>query len=156
MKTRFRWIIAAHLLLGAGIAGATDSSTPVGTWQQIDDVSGQPKSIIQISEVNGELQGKITQLMNLTPEEIARDGENPVCRKCEGVRKDEPIKGMVIMWGVKREGEVWQGGQILDPAKGKIYKVKLSLSESGQKLDVHGYIGISLLGRSQTWVRQEQ
>ncbi|GLQ88046.1 DUF2147 domain-containing protein [Dyella flagellata] len=147
-------IAAAGLLLGAGVACAA-SETPVGSWKQVDDVTGMAKSIIQISEDHGELQGKIVQLMNLTPEEIAQDGAHPLCGKCEGERKDQPIEGMVIMWGVKRDSDVWTGGKILDPKSGSVYKVKLSLSDGGQKLHVRGYIGLSLLGRSQTWVRQE-
>jgi uncharacterized protein (DUF2147 family) len=61
---------------------------------------------------------------------------------------------MTIMWGVKKDGDAWDGGQILDPHNGKTYKVKLQLTDGGQKLDVHGYIGISLFGRSQVWVRK--
>uniref|UniRef100_UPI002FD923CC DUF2147 domain-containing protein n=1 Tax=Novosphingobium sp. TaxID=1874826 RepID=UPI002FD923CC len=60
-----------------------------------------------------------------------------------------------IMWGVKKDGDVWDGGQILDPKNGKTYKVKLKLVDDGKKLDVHGYIGFSLLGRSQVWERQQ-
>ena len=62
---------------------------------------------------------------------------------------------MVIMWGVSKDDGVWDGGKILDPKNGKVYSVKLSLADGGQKLDVHGYIGISLLGRSQVWERMQ-
>jgi uncharacterized protein (DUF2147 family) len=61
---------------------------------------------------------------------------------------------MTIMWGVKKDGDQWDGGQILDPHNGKTYKVKLKLTDNGQKLDVHGYIGFSLFGRSQVWERK--
>jgi uncharacterized protein (DUF2147 family) len=154
MKPWFQFTLAACLLLGAGTALAAND-TPVGKWKQIDDVSGKAKSIIEITESNGQLQGKVLQVMNMTPEDIARDGEHPVCRKCDGERKDKPIEGMTIMWGVGKDGDVWDGGKILEPKSGKIYKVKLTLTDGGSKLDVHGYIGFSLLGRSQTWERQE-
>jgi uncharacterized protein (DUF2147 family) len=153
MKQLFRLTIAAGLLLGAGAALAAND-TPVGTWKQVDDVTGKPTSFIQITDNNGELQGKVLQVMNATPEDIARDGNPPKCTQCDGARKDQPIIGMTIMWGVTKDDSVWDGGKILDPKNGKTYKVKLSLTDGGQKLDVRGYIGFPLLGRSQVWERQ--
>ena len=97
----------------------------------------------------------IVKLLNRSPEDIARDGEQPKCTKCDGERKDQPIEGMNIMWGVSKDDDVWDGGKIIDPKSGKTYKVKLTLKDGGQKLDVHGYIGFALLGRSQTWERQD-
>ncbi|WP_158885377.1 DUF2147 domain-containing protein [Rhodanobacter sp. L36] len=154
MKPLFRLTIAASLLLGASTAFAAHD-TPVGKWKQVDDVSGKVKSIIEITDTNGQLQGKIVQLLNVSPEDIAREGAHPVCVKCDDERKDKPIEGMTIMWGVSKDDDVWDGGKILDPKNGKIYKVKLTLTDGGTKLDVHGYIGFSLLGRSQTWQREE-
>jgi uncharacterized protein (DUF2147 family) len=153
MKSWFRTAIAASLLLAAGAALAAND-TPVGKWKQVDDVTGKAKSIIEITETNGKLEGKVIELMNLSPEEIASEGVHPVCVKCDGERKDKPIEGMTIMWGVSKDDDVWDGGKILDPKNGKVYKVKLTLTDGGRKLDVHGYIGFSLLGRSQTWERQ--
>lgn len=148
-----RFTLATGLLLIAGSAfAATD--TPVGTWKTIDDKTHQPKSIVEITENNGELQAHIVKLLNRSAEDIARDGESPVCKKCDGARKNQPIEGMTIMWGVTRDDDVWDGGKILDPKSGKQYKVKLTLTDGGQKLDVHGYIGFALLGRSQVWERQ--
>lgn len=155
MKHAVRLALVLGLLLGAGAVSAADTSTPVGTWKQVDDVTGKVKSIIQISETNGTLEGKVMQLLNRSPEAIARDGEHPKCAKCDGERKDQPIEGMTILWGVSKDGDVWDGGKILDPKNGKVYKVKLTLEDGGQKLDVHGYIGFALLGRSQTWERQQ-
>ena len=153
MKQLFRLAIAAGLLLGAGTAFAAND-TPAGTWKQVDDATGKPTSIIQITETDGKLQGKVLQVMNETPDDIARDGSPPKCTQCNGTNKDQPIVGMTIMWGVSKDGDQWDGGKILDPKTGKIYKVKLTLSDAGQKLDVHGYIGFALLGRSQVWERQ--
>ena len=70
--------------------------------------------------------------------------------------KNQPVEGMTIMSGVKKDGDVWDGGKITDPKTGKVYKVKLTLDSGGQKMDVRGYIGFSLLGRSQTWYRLAQ
>lgn len=153
MKLAFRYAIATSLLLAAGAACAA-SDTPVGTWKQVDDATGKPTSIIQITDNNGTLEGKVLQVMNATPEDIARDGNPPKCTQCNGANKDKPIIGMEIMWGVSKDDDVWDGGKILDPKTGKIYKVKLSMLDGGQKLNVRGYIGFSWVGRSQVWERQ--
>lgn len=145
--------LAAALLL-AGPLHAASHDSPVGIWQTIDDETGQPRSIVEITEHDGQLQGRIRQLLNLTPEEIRRDGAHPRCTRCDGDRHDQPIEGMVIMWGLHQDGEDWSGGQVLDPKKGRLYKVRLHLEDGGDKLDVRGYIGFSLLGRTQTWLRQ--
>ncbi|HET6432584.1 DUF2147 domain-containing protein [Dyella sp.] len=143
-----RFTLATGLLLIAGSAfAATD--TPVGTWKTIDDKTHQPKSIVEITENNGELQAKVVKVLN------SDEGPNPICKECDGERKNQPIEGMTIMWGVSKDDDVWDGGKILDPKNGKEYKVKLTLMDGGQKLDVHGYIGFALLGRSQVWERQE-
>ncbi|WP_329742986.1 DUF2147 domain-containing protein [Dyella sp. A6] len=155
MKPKFRLAIAAILLVTAGAAFAAANDTPVGTWKQVDDASGKVTSIIQITDTSGELQAKVLKVMNMSAKQIARDGEHPRCTQCDGARHDQPIEGMTIMWGVRKDDDVWDGGHILDPKSGRVYKVRLKLKDGGQKLDVHGYIGFALLGRSQTWVRQD-
>ena len=142
-----RFTLATGLLLIAGSAfAATD--TPVGTWKTIDDKTHQPKSIVEITDNNGELQAKVVKVLN------SDEGPNPICKECDGARKNQPVEGMTIMWGVTKDDDVWDGGKILDPKNGKEYKVKLTLMDGGKKLDVHGYIGFALLGRSQVWERQ--
>ncbi|HZP91527.1 MAG TPA: DUF2147 domain-containing protein [Burkholderiales bacterium] len=135
------------LLVAATAASAAD---PAGTWLTIDDETGKERSIVRIEEVNGELQGMVEKLFD-------QPGDDPqhLCRKCTGERKDRPIVGMTILWGLKKKGDDWSGGEILDPMNGKTYRCKMTLSEDGQKLDVRGYIGISLIGRTQTWHRAQ-
>lgn len=153
MKQFLRITAFVGLLLAAGNVLAAEN-TPVGTWKTIDDDTGKPKSIVEISDHDGELRAVVKQILDRTPEDIARDGDPALCKECDGERKNQPIEGMTIMWGVKQDGDVWDGGKILDPKNGKVYKVKLKTVDGGNKLDVHGYIGFSLLGRSQTWERQ--
>ena len=81
-------------------------------------------------------------------------GPNPICKECEGERHNQPVTGMQIVWGLKQDGDEWNGGHILDPNNGKVYRCKMSVTEGGQKLEVRGFIGFSLLGRTQTWERQ--
>jgi uncharacterized protein (DUF2147 family) len=139
-------LIAA--LLASPLAFAQES--PVGLWKNIDDASGKPKALIRISENGGELQGKIEKLFREPTEE-----QNPVCVQCQDARKGQPIVGMTILSGLRKDGDQYDGGQILDPKNGKVYKSKLTVREGGKKLEVRGYIGVPMLGRSQTWLRQE-
>ena len=132
------------------IAPAFAADTPVGLWKNIDDETGKPKALIRITENEGAFQGQIEKLYREPNED-----QNPKCDKCEGARKDQPIVGMVILSGLKKDGEEFNGGEILDPKNGKVYKAKMHLTDAGKKLNVRGYIGMPMLGRSQVWVRQE-
>lgn len=139
--------------LAAVVAGSpawADDTSPVGLWKNIDDVSGKPKALIRITESNGELQGRIEKLFRAPDQD-----QNPKCDKCQDARKDQPIIGMVFMSGLKKDGDEYAGGEILDPDNGKVYKSKMHLTDAGKKLSVRGYIGIPMLGRSQVWVRQD-
>jgi len=149
MKVLFRAAFALALVAGPVAALAAELTTPVGTWKTIDDETGQAKALIQITESGGKLEGKIIKVLK------SDDGPNPVCKKCDGERKDKPVEGMTILWGLSKDGDEWNGGQILDPKNGKIYKAKMSLDDGGRKLNVRGYIGFTLMGRSQVWLRQE-
>ncbi|MBS0431457.1 MAG: DUF2147 domain-containing protein [Proteobacteria bacterium] len=148
MRIPFRPALLALVLLLPSLHAFAADDTPVGTWTQVDDETGKPKSIIEISAApDGTLQGVVKTVI------FSDQGTNPVCDKCDGERHNQPVTGMTVMWGVKKDGDEWSGGQILDPNNGKTYKVKLTLTDNGRKLDVHGYIGFSLLGRSQMWIR---
>ena len=135
------------LLLSAPLAHADDSS-PVGLWQTIDDVTKKPTALIRITEQDGQLQGRIDKLI-LAP----GANPNPACVACTGVLKNQPVVGLTILSGLKKDGASYSGGEILDPQNGKTYKSKLTLQDGGRKLDVRGYIGTPLLGRSQIWIR---
>jgi uncharacterized protein (DUF2147 family) len=143
----FTLALAAMLVLPGARA---DDASPVGLWKNIDDVSGKPKALIRISENKGTLEGRIEKLFRPAGQE-----QNPKCARCEGANKDQPIIGMLILTGLSRSGDEYSGGQILDPEDGKVYKSKLVLVEGGKKLNVRGYIGVPMLGRSQVWLRQD-
>lgn len=134
-------------ILYAPLAWCSNHS-PIGTWISIDDETNQPRSEIQIWESNGKLYGKVVKI-------YPRPGDKGICEKCPGAFKNKPIKGLTIMWGLRPAGRnVWSDGEILDPKKGKIYNLKITLSENGRTLSVRGHIGISLLGRTQVWRRK--
>lgn len=127
-----------------------ESKGILAKWKTIDDETGKPKSIVEIYRDGDVIHGRILDLINPTE-------PNPLCDVCKGDKLNKPIKGMEILWGMKetKKGQEWKGGEILDPNNGKTYNCKLSLKEDGEKLDVRGFIGISLLGRTQTWLREK-
>ena len=120
--------------------------TPTGRWKTIDDKTGKPKAIVQIYSENGKLFGKIEATLDPNAKKI--------CDKCKDERKNQPIVGMTIVRGMTAHGEEYGGGEILDPDNGSVYRCKMRLEDKGAKLSVRGFIGISLIGRSQIWTRE--
>lgn len=128
-----------------------DSSrnSPVGRWKTVDDVTGKAKSVVVIWEENGKLYGRIQKLVDPDPND-----PNPRCEECTGDQKGKRVIGLRILWDLCRDSNGWSGGSILDPANGKTYKCQLSVEDGGRKLKVRGFIGVSLLGRTQYWLRE--
>ena len=135
---------------GSPAAGSPAAGSPVGLWRNIDDVSGKAKALIRITETNGVLTGKVERLFREPNED-----QTPNCIKCEGANKNQPVLGLVILVGLKKADSEYSGGTILDPEDGSVYKSKLRVEEGGKKLNVRGYIGIPLIGRSQVWLREQ-
>lgn len=148
MKITLAALLATTAL--AWSAGAMAQATPVGLWKTIDDESKQEKSHVRIAEAGGVLTGRIEKVLDPTKQDAK-------CDKCEGGKKDQKVVGMSILEGVKRDAgaDHWDGGTILDPNNGKTYKVRLTPKDGGKSLDVRGYIGAPMLGRTQTWLRVE-
>ncbi|RXZ34064.1 DUF2147 domain-containing protein [Oxalobacteraceae bacterium CAVE-383] len=142
-------LASAAIFAMPAIATAAEAS-PVGLWKTIDDESGKPKSLVRITENDGELSGRIEKLFRAPDQD-----QDPKCVKCEGALKDQPIIGMTILTGLKKDGDGYSGGRIVDPASGKTYKSKLTVAEDGRKLNLRGYIGVPMLGRTQIWLREE-
>lgn len=137
-------IIYSLFLLFVGFF-ASHAQSVLGQWKTVDDETGKAKSVVEIYENNGSFYGKILEIVDKTK-------QDKICEGCEGANKGKKIKGMVILENLKKKGSSWEDGTILDPNSGKIYKCILSL-ESPDKLKVRGYVGISLLGRTQYWQR---
>jgi uncharacterized protein (DUF2147 family) len=143
-------LVVFALILTALALPAFAQKSPVGLWRSVDDATGQSKAVIEIYDTgNGQLSAKIVKLIDTS------DGPNPLCDQCSGARKNKPILGMVIAWSLKRDGKSWSGGRILDPENGKEYSVKMTPIAGGKKLEVRGFLGVALLGRTQVWYRQE-
>lgn len=145
-------LICFTLLFQPYIFAATADNSPTGFWKTIDDVTGQPQSILHIWQLSdGSLNGRIVKIWPAPGK-----SENDVCTACDGDRHNKRIVGMIIMESLKQNSDKqneWTGGQILDPTKGKFYHCKIKVVDNGQKLKVRGYIGVPLFGRSQTWLR---
>ena len=142
--------LIAGLLLAAVAGAAMAQATPAGLWKTIDDKTKAEKSLVRITDAGGVYTGKV--------EKILSDKPDAKCTECTDARKGQPVQGMVILRDIKQDASdkgLWVGGDILDPNDGKIYKVQLKPVDGGKKLDVRGYIGTPLLGRTQTWIRVE-
>ncbi len=129
--------------------GGGPPNSPLGRWKTVDDLTGKVKSVVQIWEQNGKLFGRVQRLINPDPK-----NPNPRCNDCSGDQKGKPVVGLQIMQNLQKDGQGWSGGTILDPATGKIYKCLVSVQDGGSKLKVRGFIGFSLLGRTQYWLRE--
>ncbi len=142
---------AVAFVLATASVLAMAQNTPAGLWRTIDDDGKTEKSTVRITVANGVATGKVEHITD--PSKATEK-----CVKCDDDRKDQPIVGMVIINGAKQDAEEtdkWTGGMILDPAKGSTYKLILKLTDGGKKLDVRGYIGSPMFGRTQTWIRAE-
>jgi uncharacterized protein (DUF2147 family) len=123
------------------------SGVPIGVWKTFDDKTGNARAIVRIYEQEGKLFGRIEQ--SFTP-----GAEHRVCAECTDERKNQAIVGLIIIRNMKRDGNEYNGGDILDPESGSVYRCKMHLEQDGTRLILRGYIGFSLLGRTQTWQRQ--
>lgn len=144
IATMVMFALAAPMATAA--AESASFNSPVGSWKTVDDKTGQVKAIVEIREVNGVLEGRITDLFH-------PPAPHPLCLKCSGALKNKPVLGMRILWGMRRQGDAWTGGHILDPETGSIYRCTISLEDEGKVLRVRGYIGLSVFGRTEQWVR---
>lgn len=135
-------LVALQIILPAW--GAEIS--PAGLWKTIDDKTHKPRGTVRIYEDNGLWYGRVESSFN-PAEQLAR------CDNCSDNRRGQPVIGMVILRGISKHGSDYGGGDILDPETGTVYRCRFSLSANGQKLLVRGFIGISILGRTQTWSR---
>lgn len=133
------------LVVLAGISSMSFAQGIVGKWQTIDDETKKPKGVVEIVESGGVFQGRVTQLY---------EGSLNQCSGCTGAQKNAPIIGMTVVSGLKqtKDGQ-FEGGKVFDPKSGKTYSAKAKLTNNGQALELRGFVGVSLLGRTQTWKR---
>ncbi len=142
-------LVTVFLFAASSLATAAGGETPIGRWQTFDDHTNAPRGIVRIFEQDGRLFGRVER-----GDEQKKD--HAVCTVCPDDRKDQPIDGLVIIRNLAHSPDdplEWSGGDILDPDTGKIYRVKVHVEDHGARLVVRGFLGVSLLGRTQTWKR---
>ena len=127
-------------------ASLSQSQNITGKWYSIDPDTNEKESIIEIYQQNNKVYAKIISLLK-------DEDKGKVCDECTGKDKDKPIEGLVIVKGLSKDGDEWNDGKILDPKNGKYYKCYITLEEKG-KLKIRGYIGFSLIGRTEYWFRK--
>lgn len=142
-------LVLALTVVATLLMGAASLPTAAGVWKQVDD-SGKAGAFVTISEEGGVFVGRLSRLF-LDP----GDDPNPICKECPDDKLNRPLLGLVFIEGMKRSGLDYEGGTILDPETGKVYQAEMSLSPNGAELTVRGFVGLSILGQSQTWSRVE-
>lgn len=134
-------------LLLVMLSVTVNAQTIFGKWENRDEETNKVDSVIEVYEKDGKAYAKIVEITD-------KNRQNAVCDKCKGKRKNQPILGMNILSGLKKDGKEWSGGKILDPKNGKEYKCYIKLVKD-DKLKIRGYIGFSLLGRTAYWFRKK-
>jgi len=133
------------LLFCITVITSMQSQSVIGKWKTIDDATGEAKSIVEVFSKSGKIYAKVVDILDPAT-------KNNLCKQCSGEDKNKAILGLIIIKGLSKDGSEYNSGEILDPKNGKLYKCALTL-ESKDKLKVRGYIGFSLLGRTQYWHR---
>ena len=150
MRRRLAYALVTVFLVAAPLfATAAESETPIGRWQTFDDHTNAPRGVVRIFEQDGRLYGRVERGDD-------QKNDHAVCTVCPDDRKNQPIDGLVIIRNLAHSADdplEWSGGDILDPDTGKIYRVKIHVEDHGARLVVRGFLGVSLLGRTQTWKR---
>lgn len=134
------------LLLNVLFLPVAIAQTPVGIWTTIDDKTGKKRAEVRLNvSDSGELTGTIIHV-------YSQKGDTGVCQNCPGELKGKPIEGLEVLWGLKEKKHgIWTDGHVLDAKSGKIYHAKMTLK--GNRLYMRGFVGLSMLGRTQIWVR---
>lgn len=163
LVTNYKWLSAwlvsiVLLTLCQRPGGAAEPHSPAGLWKTFDDKTHRPRGTVRVFAESGTFSGRIESSFD------PADAQER-CDKCTGDRKNAPIIGLTILRGLKKadngkgtgeEGAAeFDHGEILDPETGAVYKCRVTLSASGTRLLLRGYLGISLLGRTQIWERVE-
>jgi uncharacterized protein (DUF2147 family) len=147
---RVSFTVAAGAAMIAGSCASAADLSPIGLWRTFNVTTGREAGAVQISQVGDVLVGKIVRSIPQPGDPIS-----PVCGGCDGPDKNQPVLGLTILRGLHRDGDMWDGGTVLDPRTGTVYSAEIRLDDGGRLLKLRGYLGISLFGQTVTWIRAE-
>jgi uncharacterized protein (DUF2147 family) len=142
---RFTGLVIAVVVMNVSAFCQAKADEIVGYWQ----TKGKNPAKIQIYKTGDRYNGRIVWLKNPTENGVPKtDKKNP-----DKARQSQPIVGTEILTGFRFDGDdEWEDGKIYDPESGKTYSCYLSLKDKST-LKLRGYIGVSLLGRTEYWTR---
>lgn len=146
MRNTLRPLLLATLLISFALPAWAVS--PVGQWTTVDDHTKKPRARMELWLEGNKLCGKVIEL-------LAPDAKTVSSPDAPADKRNKPIVGLTVLWGLTEHGEEWNGGTILDPANGKTYSCILKVVDGGKRLSLRGYIFNPLLGRTQTWIKAE-
>ncbi len=141
-------VLAAALFLLALNVNA-QAPSPVGLWRTFNEHTGRAEGLVRIEEADGELRGRVVAVFS-----PPAPSPEPLCKRCPGELENKPVVGMQILHGLRWDGTRYSGGEILDPDNGTVYRCRIRVTAGGRNLEVRGYIGVPLIGRTQVWVRE--
>ena len=131
---------------------AAENDPLVGKWKTVDDRTGYSRADVEIrKKADGTYEGIIVNTRN-----VPGTDKMVICSNCPGELKNKPFIGLPFIWDFKQDPKnprEYQNGKVLDPIGGKIYKGKARLSTTGRHLTLRGYVGVSVIGRSVTWIK---
>lgn len=143
MNTRFFFLAVL-----VALTSMVSAQSLAGRWKTIDDETGRVKSVVEMTERDGQFFGTVVELFRLPEED-----QDPHCEKCDDDRKDMRVLGMDIVRNMEVEEDEWDEGTICDPKNGKVYGCKMWFEEGDPNtLKVRGYWGF--IYRTQEWIRQ--
>ena len=120
-----------------------------GYFVTMDDNSGEPRGLVELrTNADGELEGFLRGTF------VAGEDMSRTCITCKDELLDQPLYGLRIVYGLEPKSErKWKSGRVVDPESGDTYKAKVEYSDDFEEVELRGYIGTPLLGRSQVWRR---
>lgn len=143
-RSRACFAVAVAIACASTAAQAADADLS-GRWLTPDDRAHPGRGIVRLYEENGRWFGRIE----------GGDDDRAVCDACKDERHGLPMRDLLIIRDLKRvpnDPHAWDGGDVLDPTTGHVYRIKMRL-DGDDRLVIHGYLGVSVIGRSQTWTR---